>query len=273
MGTSTTSTSGLISDPDEAPGRWRIVLRLLPPLLLVAILATSVWLIGEDQVRTLVDRLEGPWRMWAMPGLVVVGSLLTAVGFPGTIVSLTAGAAFGFVLGLPLAIASAFLAATLTATTGRRFAGRKDDPRAPAAGRAWMQRVRLAIGDADWRFVALLRLTPVLPYAMVNWMLGTWHVPWSAIIVGTALGMLPGTAAHVYLGTAGRRLMGGGELHPLEWILLGIGLTCIPLTGWLFARMVRRRAPATEHTDHLDQTEATSERAGPADGWAETTPG
>ena len=77
--------------------------------------------------------------------------------------SLCAGAAFGFALGLPLAVASAFGACCLTVAAGRRF-GEPEEP----DGDGFVDRVKRAMTDADWRFVALLRVAPVLPYAAVN---------------------------------------------------------------------------------------------------------
>lgn len=230
---------------ESDPAGWSLgrVVRILIPLALIAIMVAVLSTVEEEQLEWLIERLQGEWRTWAIPGLILIGAGLTAVGFPGTFVSLAAGAAFGFLLGYPVALASAFGANCLTVCAGR-VAGH----RGSVQGDGWLARVQRAMGDADWRFVALLRLAPVLPYAAVNFTLGSWRVPWRAVLMGTALGLLPGTAAHVYLGAAGRRLLGGGDLHPLEWALLVVGVLSIPLTGWLFAGMVRRRTEGADAT-------------------------
>ena len=204
-----------------AAGTILKVLRIVIPLVLLGIMIAVFTTIDREQVEWLVDRLQGEWRVWAIPGLVVIGAGLTAVGFPGTIVSLTAGAAFGFVLGFPVALASAFAAACLTAAVGRRLGHPPRDRVANDRGsdgpkRSLIERISLALGDADWRFIALLRIAPVLPYAAANFLLGSYHVRWAALIGGTVVGLLPGTAAHVYLAAAGRRLLSGGSLHPIE---------------------------------------------------------
>jgi len=227
----------------DDPGATLRILRVTVPLALVAVLVTGAIGLDDEHVTWVVDRLDGEWRAWAVPALILGGAALTTVGVPGTITSLAAGAAFGFALGLPAALASAFLAACATAAIGRTL-GPGEAPPPPEGERRLVARIRRAVGDADWRFVALLRLCPVMPYAAVNYLLGSWRVAWPSLVLGTALGLVPGTAAHVYLAAAGRRLIGGGSLHPLEWGVLALGLLAIPLTGWWVLRRIERRGAA-----------------------------
>ncbi len=50
----------------------------------------------------------------------------------------------------------------------------------------------------------LLRLSPLVPFNLLNYTLGLTRLPLSLYVVSSWAGMLPGTFAYVYLGRAGR---------------------------------------------------------------------
>jgi uncharacterized membrane protein YdjX (TVP38/TMEM64 family) len=59
-----------------------------------------------------------------------------------------------------------------------------------------------AISRNGLKFVTLLRLSPLLPLAASNYLYGLTSVDLGSYVLGSWLGMLPGTYAYV---TAGRR--------------------------------------------------------------------
>ena len=68
------------------------------------------------------------------------------------------------------------------------------------------------LADAGFRAMLLLRLIPAPP--IVNYLYGCTRVGFPAYMCGTAIGYLPGTAAAVYSGAAGRSsLLGGAPLQ------------------------------------------------------------
>ena len=67
---------------------------------------------------------------------------------------------------------------------------------------------------SDWECagkVVVLRLTPVVPFAVSNYVLGLTELGVFPFVVGTTVGMLPWAMFYVVLGASGRGLLRGGE--------------------------------------------------------------
>lgn len=65
-----------------------------------------------------------------------------------------------------------------------------------------------AIDSADegWKITLLLRLSPLMPYALINYLLSSTQLGLFTYTWCTALGVLPPTALYVYLGTTAAKL-------------------------------------------------------------------
>lgn len=76
-----------------------------------------------------------------------------------------------------------------------------------------------AIGKNGFKFVTLLRLSPLLPLAASNYLYGLTSVDLGSYVLGSWLGMLPGTYAYVSAGHVGRAvfLEGEGSLGIQSW--------------------------------------------------------
>ena len=121
--------------------------------------------------------------------LLIPGSLLTAAA------GLMYGPWLGILLVSPVSVAAATLAFLLGRTAARDFiAGRIDgDPRFKA--------IDAAIGHRGFRIVLLLRLSPVFPFNLLNYALGATDVRLRDYVLGSFVGMLPGTFMYVYVGS------------------------------------------------------------------------
>ncbi|MDA3959150.1 MAG: VTT domain-containing protein [Planctomycetota bacterium] len=206
--------------------------------LVIAVTITS-WLLIDD---TLALSALPTDRWWFVISVIPISIIALALGMPGSLFSIGSGALFGFTLGTPVALVIAFCAACLTFAAGRGLARsqRCEPDLAPRLG--WIRRTTHALGASDWRMVALLRLMPVLPYALINFGLGQCRLRWTSYLAGTALGLIPGTMVHTYLGSVGGRVIGDGTVHPLEWALLTAGLLSVPVLGLVITRRVQRCA-------------------------------
>lgn len=129
---------------------------------------------------------------------VVAYVILTVLLVPGTIPSVAAGAIFGPVWGTLLTLTGATIGAVAAFETAR------------ALGR---ERVRARLGrrtDAADRWVRsrgllgviTLRLVPVVPFNVLNYAFGLSTVQRRNHVIGTALGIVPGTVAFVALGSS-----------------------------------------------------------------------
>jgi uncharacterized membrane protein YdjX (TVP38/TMEM64 family) len=78
--------------------------------------------------------------------------------------------------------------------------------------------------DAEgWRFVAFVRLVPVFPYNILNYLLGLTHIPFHHYIIATVVFMAPSTLAYTWLGHAGRALVAGDE-DMIQYALIALGV-------------------------------------------------
>lgn len=63
-----------------------------------------------------------------------------------------------------------------------------------------------AVGDHGLKLVFLMRLSPVLPFNVLNYSLGITTVKWWQCLLASLIGMLPGTIMFVYIGSVARSI-------------------------------------------------------------------
>lgn len=201
-------------------------------MLLVALLAAAVVvavLVGVPDlaaVRRTVERAG-----WLGPVVFVVGyGGATLAPVPKNVLSVAAGAVFGLVAGTALVLAGACLGA-VTAFGLARVLGRESVQR--LAGDR-LDRVDDLLSRRGLVAVLLLRLVPVVPFTVVNYGAGLTGIRFPPYLLGTAVGILPGTVSFVALGRYGTR--------PWSWQFgaAAAALALLSLGGWLLARRHRR---------------------------------
>lgn len=160
----------------------------------------------------------GPWGYAAYAGLYTLLELLSVPAVP---LSLTAGYLFGAVPGTAVVSLSATTAAVLAFLISR-FALR-DRVAAFAKGNRKFAAIDEAISKDGFKFVFLLRLSPLLPFSASNYLYGLTSIDVGPYALASWLGMLPGTWAYVTAGTVGRSLTESGPVGLLSW-QLGLGV-------------------------------------------------
>jgi len=161
------------------------------------------------------------------PVVFILGYAVAAVAFiPGSLLTLAAGAIFGLAKGTVYTLIGATLGAS-AAFLVARYGARKAIERR-IAGNAKFAAIDKAVGREGFKIVALLRLSPVFPFNLLNYALGLTKVRfWQYAAASVA--MLPGTLLYVYYGKAAGSLaaLAGGaktEKGPGSWVVLGLGL-------------------------------------------------
>ena len=66
-----------------------------------------------------------------------------------------------------------------------------------------------AVDEEGWRIQLLLRLSPVVPFGILNYLLGLTRTPLRTYVWSTAVGIAPGSFVDVYIGVIGQNLTGG----------------------------------------------------------------
>ncbi len=101
-----------------------------------------------------------------------------------------------------------------------------------------------AIAADGRRIVFLLRLSPAVPFTLLNYLLGLTRVRFADFVVASA-GMLPGTALYVYTGkVAGDLAAAAGGQAPARgaghYAVLALGLAATVLVTARVTRIARR---------------------------------
>jgi uncharacterized membrane protein YdjX (TVP38/TMEM64 family) len=212
--------------------------RALGAIALAAALAVLARLLPAEAWLASFQRRTEAFGWWAplLYGAVYVAAALLLV--PGALLTVGAGLLFGVARGTALVLLAATTAAALAFLLARhaarhrveRWAAR--DPRFLA--------IDAAIREQGWKVVALLRLSPLVPFSLSNYLYGLTAVRFWPYVAASGVAMLPGTLLYVSIGAAGRAVAGKGGRDPLEWALLAAGLLATAAATVLVGRAARR---------------------------------
>jgi rhodanese-related sulfurtransferase len=119
-----------------------------------------------------------------------------------------------------------------------------------------LRRLVDGVSAEGWRFVALMRLVPLVPFNLLNYALGLTSISLPAYVLATVVCMLPGAIAFTWLGYAGRSAA-SGDMSALRYGLLGLGvLVMIAFLPRLFRRF-RAKEPTWIETVELQHQLST----------------
>ena len=173
-----------------------VVVALLAIALLFHFLPVATWL---RHFQTYVRGLGAlGYVVYALIYALCVVSLV-----PASILTLGAGAIFGFVGGTIVVVIGATLGATLAFLLARTVLRKRVE--------AWTSKNKkfraldAAIAKQGGRIVLLVRLAVVFPFTYVNYAFGLTAIKLPAYILATFAGIIPATAAFVFASSAATR--------------------------------------------------------------------
>ena len=199
-------------------------------MLVRAVLYPSLAVALVVALRTLpVDAVIVSLRSWAETsgptGMVGFGAayvVLALLFVPGAALTMVAGAVFGIGWGIVVVAIATSVADAAAFLLGRYIAR-------GAVVRLMERYPRFKIVDrtisrGGWRIVALIRLSPALPYSASNYLFGVTSVPFLPFLISSGIFTLPGALAYLYLGYVGAETVSGSSRNTVEWALLSVGL-------------------------------------------------
>jgi uncharacterized membrane protein YdjX (TVP38/TMEM64 family) len=188
----------------------------------------------------------GDWhfslRGWLLglgfPGVLIFVAIYVGgavVLAPEALLTVVAGFAYGF-WGLPIVLVAATVGASCAFQIDRHLA--RDRVRGLFETRRNIAAIDKAVAEDGWKIVALLRLSPAIPFNLQNYLFGVTAIPYRHFVAATFVGIIPGTALYTYLGVLGDAADGGG---PARWVLFGSGLFATIAVVILVARKARAK--------------------------------
>ncbi|MBA2566001.1 MAG: TVP38/TMEM64 family protein [Gemmatimonadetes bacterium] len=192
----------------------------------------------------------GPWGAAALALAYVPASLLF---IPGSLLTLGAGFAFGVVLGTIAVSIGSVLGASAAFWLGRTVARGWVEER--IAARPSFRAIDEAVGRQGFRIVLLTRLSPVFPFVFLNYAYGVTGVPFREYLLGSWIGMLPGTVLYVYLGSAVKSLaqLLAGDVRggSGQTVFFALGLAATIAVTVLVTRTARRALHEAAPAAHM----------------------
>jgi uncharacterized membrane protein YdjX (TVP38/TMEM64 family) len=182
-------------------------------------------------------------REIAWLAFIVLYVLATVCLLPGLILTIAAGAIFGLTMGVVLVSVASVLGATAAFFIGRTVAREWISSRIQAWPR--FRALDQALGLRGFWIVLLTRLSPVLPFNLLNYAYGVTAVRPRDYILASWLGMIPGTVLYVYAGSAAasltQALSGDVQTGTGGRVLLWAGLAATVVVTWLVTRLARQQ--------------------------------
>lgn len=176
-------------------------------------------------------------RPWAPIAVMAAYTPACLVMFPRPLLTLAGVIAFGPWLGFAYALVGIVASAIATYYAGRRM--RRDTVRRLAGRR--LDRMIDVLRKNGLLAMTLLRLVPVAPFAVEGIVAGAVHLRLRDLVMGTAIGMVPGTLAATIFGDQIETALTGG---PVNWWVVGgcafaLGAGLVAVRRW-FSRAARR---------------------------------
>lgn len=209
-------------------------------LLIVASFLLLIRTLPFDQLSVALESWIGGLGMWGPVVLAAIYVVATVLFVPGTILTLAAGAIFGLTIGTATVSVGSTLGASAAFLIARY--GAREKVAKMAQHNRHFAAIDRAIEEGGWKIVALLRLSPAIPFNVQNYLYGLTPVAFWPYAIASWLAMLPGTFLYIYIGhVTGAAITGDRERTAFEWGMLIVGLLATVVVTVYVTRLAKRK--------------------------------
>ncbi len=168
-------------------------------LVLMVLGAVALALIlGTPDIAAMRSRVDAA-GIWGPALFFALYAGLALIPCPKALLTAAGGALFGLWAGAGLALAGALVGAVIAFGAGRLL-GREAVDRLI---RGRLARVDSLLSDHGLSAVLVVRLVPLVPFIAINYASGLSGVRFRHYVLGSAIGMIPGSLAYAALGAYG----------------------------------------------------------------------
>jgi uncharacterized membrane protein YdjX (TVP38/TMEM64 family) len=210
----------------ETANRWARTAGWGAALVVVVAVLVLMGTLPVDRGIDWLDRWIADLGVWGPVAYGLLYAVAVVLLVPGWTLTVAAGALFGPGWGVVAVSWGATLGAALAFLIARYAARRRvakvieRHPRFDAIDRA--------ISQGGWRVVALMRLTPAVPFNLSNYLFGLTAIRFWPYVLASWLFMLPGAFMYIFFGhVGGEGLAGISESSTAGvwiWVARGVGL-------------------------------------------------
>ena len=236
------------------PFAWR---RLIPVLVVVAGLVTF-FILGLDRYLSIetLRQYHSTLRAWVQTSGVLAALVFMAVyiitvalSLPGaTVLSIASGFLFGAVWGTVIVVVSATLGGTALFVIAKTAFG--DALRARAG--AWLHTLEAGFREHALSYLIVLRLVPILPFFVINLVPAFLGVPLSTFVLGTFVGIIPGSFVYTSVGAGLGSIFAAGGTFSIKGVLTPqivtalVGLAMLALVPVVYKKIRARRGESAK---------------------------
>ena len=200
------------------------------------------------QAELLALQVSRPWAFTT--GLFLLFTVLSALALPGcSVLALAAGLCLGWLPGTILVVVASTVGATISFLAARHWL--RDAVRR-RFGHRWGHRwsdslvaIENGLARDGAYYLFSLRVAPIIPYALINPLMGLSSMPLRQFFSVSLLGMLAGSAAYVYAGTVLSEASSWGGLFSPGLVFALLTLALLP---WVLRWLVGALRPAQSVT-------------------------
>jgi uncharacterized membrane protein YdjX (TVP38/TMEM64 family) len=156
---------------------------------------------------------------------------------PAWPITVTLGSIYGIRRGLLISAPASVVAASAIFLLGRSVL--RDWARRRIAGSRRLAAIGRAVSQQSGWVVFLLRLSPIVPFNVLNYALSLTDVPLHVYVAATAVGTLPPTILYLYLGSVTAAVARGTVYSRWQTAAYVLGLLPAGAAVWLIGRAVR----------------------------------
>ena len=209
--------------PPARTARWIVVIAAVV-LVAAAVLIWRYSPLAEwasaDRITVWMEQFKGSvWAPLIVIGVFVIGGL---IAFPLTLLITAAAVLFEPWIAIATSLAGALASAATLYAIGRLLVGNL----IRTAFGAQVETIRRALENRGVVAVATIRMMPIAPFTLVNLAAGSIAVRLRDYLIGTALGVLPGTVALTVFGGQLREIFARPTLANVALLVAAIG-------GWI----------------------------------------
>lgn len=181
---------------------------------------------------------------------ILIYNVATIMFVPGVLLTMSGGVLFGIGWGSIYVIIAATLGATGAFLIGRYLC--RELFCRMIEGYPKFQAIDTAVAKDGFKIVLLTRLSPILPFNLLNYAFGVTQVSLKDYMLGS-LGIIPGSVMYVYLGAlVGDVAMLGksdvlvsSEAQIAQWVIRGVGLIATLAMTIYLARLAKQALDTT----------------------------
>ena len=205
-------------------------------LILIGIILCQIQFDLIQTIPKLIQWIES-LGIIGMSLFVLVYILACIFLIPGSPLTVGAGAVFGFWTGLILVSVGSTLGAVaaflISRYLARGFIEKKIDKSHKFSA------MDMAIKREGWKIIFLARLSPIIPFFLLNYALGLTKIRLRTYIISSWAGMIPGTVLYTYIGSLGKTIL-TTENSLADWVILGVGLIATVSVTLIISKIAKR---------------------------------